>query len=250
MQIIGESLFRIVFITLISFTILFSQENNSFDDFQSEFDTKKVDSFDPLKEYNIPMTKFNDFIYMNIMGPIAKGYRYIVSKPIREGVSNIFHNIQFPIRLANNLLQLKFNNALEESARFAINSTFGLAGYIDLAKKEGGIQRHNEDFGQTLGFYGMSNDIHIVLPIFGPSNLRDTIGLVADGFISPINYAQKEDWSIFESSNTYLLINAYKITNEYSLHMDEYENIRKGSVNLYFLLKSVYEQRRTRLIEE
>jgi len=242
--------FRIIFISFISFTILFSQENNSFSDFQDEFATEKVDSFDPLKEYNIPMTKFNDYIYMNIMGPIANGYKYIVSKPIREGVSNIFYNIQFPIRLINNILQLKFTNAIEESVRFAVNSTYGLAGYIDLAKKEGSIQRHNEDFGQTLGFYGIGNDIHIVLPLFGPSNLRDTIGLIADGFISPINYAHKKDWSIFESTNNYLLISGYKITNEYSLHMDKYENIRKGSVNLYFLLKSVYEQRRTKLIEE
>ncbi len=243
-------MFRIIFISFISFTILFSQENNSFDDFQNEFNTEKVDSFDPLKEYNIPMTKFNDFIYINIMGPIANGYKYILSKSIREGVSNIFHNIQFPIRLTNNLLQLKFNNAMEESVRFVVNSTYGLAGYIDLAKKEGGIDRHNEDFGQTLGFYGIGNDIHIVLPLFGPSNLRDTIGLVADGFLSPVNYAHTKDWGLFESTNNYLLINTYKITNEYSLHMNEYENIRKDSVNLYFLLKSVYEQRRTKLIEE
>ena len=243
-------MFKIIFIIFISFSLLFAQQNDSFDDFQDEFEVKQVDSWDPLKFYNIPMTKFNDFVYMYIMGPIARGYRYVASKPIREGVSNVFHNIQFPIRVANNLLQFKFNNAFEESARFAINSTYGLAGFIDLAKKEGGIERHDEDFGQTLGFYGVGNDVHIVLPLFGPSNLRDTIGLVADSFVSPINYAHKRDWGVLESDNTYLFVNAYKIGNEYSLHMDEYENIRKDSVDLYFLLKSVYEQRREKLIEE
>jgi len=242
--------FRVVFIAFISFSLLFAQQNDSFDDFGDEFEVEQVDSFDPLKFYNVPMTRFNDFVYMHIMGPIAKGYRYVVSKPIREGVSNVFHNIQFPVRFTNNILQLKFNNALEESARFVINSTYGLAGFIDLAKKDGGIERHDEDFGQTLGFYGMGNNIHIVLPLFGPSNLRDTIGLVADGFVDPIYYAQKRDWNVFESNNIYLFVNTYKIGNEYSLHMDEYENIRKDSVDLYFLLKSVYEQRRDKLIEE
>ena len=244
-------MFRVIFIICISFSVLFSQQNDSFNDFQDEFDVEQTDtSWDPLKFYNVPMTQFNDFIYMHIMGPIAKGYRYVVTKPIREGVSNVFHNIQFPIRFANNLLQLKFNNALEESARFIINSTYGLVGFIDLAKKEGGLERHNEDFGQTLGFYGIGNGVHIVLPLFGPSNLRDTIGLVADGFIDPIYYAQKRGWNVFESNNVYLFINTYKIGNEYSLHIDEYENIRKDSVNLYFLLKSIYEQRRDKLIEE
>jgi phospholipid-binding lipoprotein MlaA len=246
-------LFRVIFILFISFSLLFSQSNEetAFDDFDDEFSVEKVDSsWDPLKLYNIPMTGFNDFVYMYIMGPIAKGYRYVVSKPIREGVSNVFHNIQFPIRVTNNLLQLKFNNALEESARFAINSTYGLAGFIDIAKSEGGIERHDEDFGQTLGFYGMGNDIHIVLPLFGPSNLRDTIGLVGDTFVDPIYHAQRRDWNVFKSNNFYLFVNTYKIGNEYSLHVDEYENIRKDSVDLYILLKSVYEQRRDALIEE
>ena len=246
-------MFKIIFVLFISFSLLIGQSDDetTFDNFEDEFAIEQTDSsWDPLKFYNIPMTQFNDFVYVHIMGPIAKGYRYVVSKPIREGVSNIFHNIQFPIRVTNNLLQFKFNNALEESARFAINSTYGLAGFIDIAKSEGGIKRHNEDFGQTLGFYGASNDIHIVLPLFGPSNLRDTIGLVGDAFVNPIYYAQKRDWNAFESNHIYLFVNTYKITNEYSLHVDEYENIRKDSVDLYKLLKSVYEQRRDTLIEE
>ena len=237
----------------MSSSLLLSQSNdeNSFSSFEDEFTTKQVDSsWDPLKFYNIPMTQFNDFIYVYIMGPIAKGYRYIVEKPIREGVSNVFHNIQFPIRFTNNLLQLKFKNSYEESARFIINSTYGLAGFIDIAKSEDKLERHNEDFGQTLGFYGIGNDIHIVLPLFGSSNLRDTIGLVGDNFVNPIYHAQRRDWNFFKNNKTYLFVNTYKVGNEYSLHVDEYENIRKDSVDLYKLLKSVYEQRRNALIEE
>jgi len=234
---------KIIIAIFLSLSLLHGQNDESFDDFQDEFKVEQTnDSWDPLKFYNIPMTQFNDFVYMYIMGPIADGYRYIVPKPIREGTSNVFHNIQFPIRFTNNLLQLNFNNALEESVRFAINSTYGIAGFIDIAKSDGGIERHNEDFGQTLGYYGMSNDIHIVLPLLGPSNLRDTIRIVADSVINPISYMEEKD--------VYFSIKTYDTINEYSLHMDEYENIRKDSLNLYILLKSVYEQRRNTLIEE
>ena len=231
--------------------MLYGESDDSFSDFNDEFSAEQTTSlWDPLEAYNIPMTQFNDFIYMYIMGPVAKGYRFVVSEPIRTGVSNAFHNIQFPVRFTNNILQLKFNNALEESARFVINSTYGLAGFIDIAKTDAGLKRHDEDFGQTLGFYGASSDIHIVLPLFGPSNLRDTIGLIGDGFLDPIYYAQNRDLGAFKNNETYIYLNAFKIVNEYSLHADEYENLREDSLDLYILMKSVYEQRRDALIEE
>lgn len=244
---------RAILLFMLIFSLSFLEANSSseFSDFDDEFKTDKVEaSWDPIEFYNVPMTKFNDFFYMYILGPVAKGYKTVINKPIREGVSNIFDNIQFPIRFANNLLQLKFNNAFEESARFVINSTYGLAGFIDLAKSDGNLQPHNEDFGQTLGFYGVGNDIHIVLPFLGPSNLRDTVGIVVDGFAQPLNYAHKQEWGMLKDNENYLYINAYKTINEYSLHVDEYENIRKDAVDLYILLKNIYDQRRNKLIEE
>jgi phospholipid-binding lipoprotein MlaA len=242
---------KIIIAILLSFSLLYGESDDLFDEFSDEFSVEHTtSSWDPLEAYNVTMTQFNDFIYMYIMGPVAKGYRFVVSKPIRVGVSNAFHNIQFPVRFANNILQLKFNNAFEESARFVINSTYGLAGFIDIAKIDGGLERHDEDFGQTLGFYGASNDIHIVLPFFGPSNLRDTIGLVGDNFLDPIYHAQNRDWNVFKNNEAYLFLNTFEIANEYSLHVDEYENLRKDSLNLYILMKSVYEQRRDALIKE
>jgi len=230
---------------------MFGQANDEFSSLDDEFASAKVEApWDPIKMYNVPMTQFNDFVYMYIMGPIAKGYRNIVNEPIRKGVSNVFHNLKYPIRFTNNLLQLKFNNAFEETMRFVINSTYGLAGFIDLAKSEGGLERHNEDFGQTLGFYGVSNDFHIVLPLLGQSNLRDVIGIFADGYLDPLYYAKKEDFNGFESDNAYLLLNTYKVINEYSFQVGSYENIRKDSVDLYILLKNIYNQRRNKLIEE
>lgn len=242
---------KIIISFLLFCSLLLAQSNNSFDDFEGEFSEKTAEpSWDPLEAYNIPMTTFNDFVYMNVMGPVAKGYRYVVAKPIRIGTSNVFHNILFPVRFVNNILQLKFNNAFEESARFVINSTFGIGGFFDVAKTQGGIERHNEDFGQTLGFYGVGNDIHIVLPLLGPSNLRDAIGILGDTFLDPLYYAQKKELGALEDYNVYILLNTYKIINEYSLHVDEYEDLRKNSVDLYKLLKSVYEQRRDTLIKE
>jgi len=242
---------RGIVIFMLFFSLMFGQANDEFANFDDEFANEKIESsWDPIKIYNVPMTQFNDFVYMYILGPIAKEYRNIVNEPIRKGVSNVFHNLQYPIRFTNNLLQLKFNNAFEETMRFIINSTYGLAGFIDLAKIEGGVERHNEDFGQTLGFYGVSNDFHIVLPLLGQSNLRDAIGIFADGYLDPMYCARKEDLNGLEFDNAYLLLNTYKVINEYSFQVINYENIRKDSVNLYILLKNVYNQRRNKLIEE
>lgn len=243
---------RVLFLFLLTCSLVFVQADDSFgDEFEDEFTQKEQNSsWDPLKGYNIQMTKFNDFVYMNIMGPVAKGYKKVVSKPVREGVSNVFHNVQFPVRLTNNLLQLKFKNSIEETARFVINSTYGLAGFIDLAKKEGGLKPHNEDLGQTLGFYGVSDDLHIVLPLWGPSNLRDTIGKIGDNFLNPLVYAHSHEVDILEDDAPYYLINVYSTINEYSLQVDKYEALRKDAVDLYPLLKNVYDQRRKKLIKE
>jgi len=229
---------------------MFGQDDSFSSGFEDEFlAAKKVESYDPLKGYNIQMTKFNDFVYMNMLGPIAKGYRYIVPTPVRTSVSNFATNLLFPIRFINNILQLKFYNAFEETNRFLINSTIGLAGLFDPATSQAHIKPHVEDFGQTLGFYGIGNDIHIVLPLLGPSNLRDTIGLVADSFLSPVNYAYQKN-HVFDNSSEFLLYNSYIILNEYSFHQKEYESIRKDALNPYILLKNIYEQRRKKLIKE
>ena len=243
------------FLTLFFIGIVFIASSLYCDDFEEdfsdEFNTHAMqESFDPLKSYNVAMTKFNDFTYINIIGPIAKGYRKVVSKPIRISVSNFFYNLMAPVRLGNNLLQLKFTNALEVTVSFVVNSTYGLGGFFDIAKSEGGLKHHDEDFGQTLGYYGMGNEIHIVLPLFGPSNLRDTIGLIGDMFVDPIYYAQKRDFNLFSNNGMYIFLNTYKIGNEYSLHVDEYESIRKNSIDLYLLLKDMYEQRRDKQIKE
>ena len=257
-------LMRILFIFLCFFSLLFggidstdmqiqtsmSISDFTSDGFENDFKMPNEDkAWDPLKGYNIQMTKVNDFVYMNILGPVAKGYRYTVPEFLRTGATNVITNLLFPSRVVNNILQFKFHNAYEETNRFLINSTIGLVGFFDVATLKAHIPAHNEDFGQTLGFYGVSNDIHIVLPILGPSNLRDALGSIPDGFLNPINYAYKESYFI-DDKNEFLLLQSYILVNEYSLHIDQYENIRKNAVDLYILFKNIYEQRRNKLIKE
>ncbi len=129
---------------------------------------------------------------MYIFIPVSEAYAYILPQPLRLGLSNAVDNIQFPIRFANNLLQGKFQNSSDELERFIINSTVGVAGLMDVASDHmtTPIPAHKEDFGQTLGHYGVGSGFHIVLPFFGPSNVRDTVGFVADGYISPLVYTK------------------------------------------------------------
>ena len=184
------------------------------DGFDEEFAKREV--FDPLSGYNRVMTSFNDVFYSYILTPIASGYDYVMPDPIQGAFSNFFYNILYPMRLVNNLLQGKFENSWDETKRFLINSTVGFGGLNDMA----GIPRHDEDFGQTLGYWGVPAGPHIVWPILGQSNLRDTAGLVGDYFSNPINYIK--DGTVRNS------VNGFRIFNDYSRDPKFYETGRSA----------------------
>lgn len=237
------------FVFFIAFSHPLSAQD-AFDDFGGEYSKVINQSWDPLEPYNRSMTSFNDSFYINILGPVTKGYKKIVPEGLRKGASNFFANLSFPMHFINNLLQFKFNNAFEESMRFTINSTFGIGGLIDVAKTEGNLEPHPEDFGQTLGYYGVGNDIHIVWPFLGPSNLRDSIGKVVDSFTSLTDYDYDKDQEVIKNTGTLYGLKAYDILNEYSFQVDNYEALRSDALDLYGLLKSTYEQRRAKEIKE
>lgn len=143
---------------------------------------------DPLEGMNRAVYKFNDVTDKAVLKPIAGAYKAVVPSPLRTGVGNFFNNITTVFSVMNNLLQFKFNNAVGELGRFTINSTFGLGGILDLASKDG-IKQHREDFGQTLGYWGLGSGPYLVLPLLGPSSIRDASGLVVDNFVfNPIGY--------------------------------------------------------------
>lgn len=227
-------------------------EAHGFDEeFQSEFSDTTETPIDPLGGYNEFMTDFNDAMITYALNPVSEAYAYIIPEPIRIGISNAFHNIQFPIRFVNNLLQGKFQNVSDETGRFIVNSTIGLGGFMDPAKEYMHLYPHNEDFGQTLGFYGVEPGFHIVLPFFGPSNVRDLVGLTADTYISPlVNTRGLENYKIPDNLAQSTAIAAWYFINKNSLELGQYESIKKDALELYPFLRDTYEQKRVAEIEE
>lgn len=220
-------------------------------EFEDEFEDETQTRSDPLKGYNELMTSFNDSMITHALNPVSEAYAYVIPEPIRIGISNAFHNIQFPIRFANNLLQGKFENVLDESERFIVNSTVGLLGLMDPAKEYMHIPAHNEDFGQTLGFYGVEPGFHIVLPFFGPSNVRDLVGITIDAYASPlINIRGLENYKIPDNFAETTAIAAWYFVNKNSLELGQYESIKKDAIDLYPFLRDIYEQKRISEIEE
>ncbi len=211
------------------------------DEFELEFTQEKV-ICDPLENYNRFMTSFNDGVYIYALNPIAKGYEAIAPKSFRSGISNVFTNLLFPLRFINTTLQGKFSHSFDELTRFLLNSTVGLAGWNDVAGEYLNIKKHSEDFGQTLGHYGIGSGAHIVLPILGPSNVRDIFGLTGDYFANPISYV--------DPSIDSFAIKTYENLNTLSFHTKEYEQMRKEVIDLYIFLRNSYESRRNALIKE
>jgi len=224
------------------------EEDVFLDDFSDELQVER--KADPLNGYNRIMTDFNDSTYEYVLSPLARGYKTVVHKEIRTSVDNFFHNILFPVRFVNNLLQGKFINTAEETSRFLINSTFGVLGLFDPAKRHFNLNKHNEDFGQTLGFYGVSAGPHIVLPLLGPSNLRDAISLYPDMLLNPVAYNESRSYNLASGYEESHLLRLYERENFISLHHQEYDKIKQDAIDLYPFLRDIYEQRRMNLIKE
>ncbi len=244
----------IILILLVIFS--YANEDTTNDNFENEFDsefsTKKEEVFDPLSGYNRVMTTFNDKLFMNVLNPISKGYAYVTPEPIRIGINNFFENIMFPVRFTNNLLQLKFQNSAEELERFVVNTLWGLGGFLNPATNELKINAHKEDFGQTLGFYGVGEGFPVVLPFLGPSNLRDMVGIAGDSYISPLTVTGNEDikYKIPNNLEQQIGIQAFDVVNSTSLKLGQYESLKKDALDLYPFLRDIYSQARKKQIEE
>lgn len=214
----------------------------AFDDFE-EFnaDTQK-EVFDPLSGYNRVMTRINDRLYYWVIKPVARGYSFVMPEPARKGIDNFFRNLGFPVRMVNNLLQLKFKRAGTETARFVVNTTVGVAGFWDAAGSLMGLPIYPEDFGQTLGYYGLGGGFPVVLPVFGPSNVRDVFGRAGDWFLDPVNYMEK--------TRAKTAVNVVRGVNGASLRIGQYEALTKDALDLYIFLRDGYQDMRNKAIEE
>ncbi len=142
---------------------------------------------DPWEGFNRPVFRFNDTLDTYALKPVAKGYQAVTPQLFEDGVHNVFRNIGDVTNLANNLLQGKVHDAGVDGGRLIFNTTFGLLGFFDVAS-EMGLQRNDEDFGQTLGAWGLGSGPYLVVPFLGPSSLRDAPAKIPDSFLGPYPY--------------------------------------------------------------
>ncbi|EKE8952413.1 VacJ family lipoprotein [Campylobacter coli] len=222
---------------ILLFSTIFAFANElDLNDFEEEYQSYKVN--DPLYGYNKAMTSFNVALYDYSLRPILKGYNAITPEFIRTGVRNFFDNLFAPLRFVGNVLQFKFEEAGEEFKRFSANTIMGFGGIMDPASKMG-LKKHPADLGTVLAHWGVGSGFHIVLPILGSSNLRDTLTLPATWYASPTAYIDPTWASI--------AISAYGFGNELSFRLDEIDEIYYNTPNLYPFIRDAYEQRRNEL---
>ncbi|RTZ98129.1 MAG: VacJ family lipoprotein [Deltaproteobacteria bacterium] len=223
-------------------TVAGSETDAEDDFFDDEFETEGPLVADPLIRFNRLMFQFNDKLYFWCLKPVARGYRVVVPEPVRLSLKNLFNHVGTPIRLANDLLQGKFKSAGAEFGKFFVNSTAGLLGLGNPAANFPALNPDKEDLGQTLATYGIGNGFYLVLPIFGPSTLRDTVGLVGDFVFDPITYLHP--WYVP------LSIRAENITNDLSFRIGDYEALKSAALDPYLMLRSAYIQHRRKVIDE
>lgn len=197
---------------------------------------------DPLFWFNYAMFSFNDKLYFWLLKPVGQGYKFIIPSPLRSGLKNFFHNVLFPLRFVNNILQIKGKQAVSEVQSFVINTVGGGLGFATPAQYLFGIQTYNEDLGQTFGRYSAKEGFYLVLPLIGPSTLRDTVGRVGDFFLSPTSY--------IESADLAAGVNALTQINGLSFRIGDYEALKSAALDPYVAIKNGYIQMRRKQIQE
>jgi phospholipid-binding lipoprotein MlaA len=217
-------------------------EDRYLDELYDEAEKGVVEIADPIAPWNRIMFEFNDRLYFWVLKPVARGYRFVVPTEIRTCLKNVFHNLGAPVRVANCLLQGKWNGAWSEFFSFFLNSTVGGLGLGNVAERFPGLVEGDEDFGQTLAKGGIGNGIYIVWPVFGPSTLRDTVGMAADRFLTPTSY--------IDPSLDAIAVSAVKTVNDTSFRIGDYETVKESAIDPYEAFRDFYIQYRNRKILE
>ena len=219
---------------------------NADEPFVDEFDNSSTNGepfkvWDPIEGFNRSMFWFNDKLYFYALKPVAKGFRYL-PESVLVSVSNFFNNIYAPVRMLNATLQGKINDAGTELSRFIINTTIGIGGLFDPAKKYAGLRQTDEDFGQTLGYWGIGPGFYLVLPILGPSNVRDGAALVGDYYFDPL----EQVWQ----NRDYWGARAVDTVDTVALDKDTYESIKRDALDPYLFIRDAYMQNRAARVKK
>jgi phospholipid-binding lipoprotein MlaA len=196
---------------------------------------------DPIEPFNRGMFWFNERVDDYVLAPVATGWDKVLPDGVQTSVANFVDNLRFPVNLANDLLQAKFVAAGKDVGRFFINSTAGLLGLFDPAK-ELGMPTHYEDFGQTLGVWGLPPGPYLVAPIWGSMNPRDLLGRFVDTPLAVL--------PLFVASTVTLPLTVVEVVNTRSLLLEEVENARAGAFDYYVFIRDAYGQRREALIND
>jgi phospholipid-binding lipoprotein MlaA len=196
---------------------------------------------DPLEPFNRVMFHINDFSFTWIFNPVATGYSKVVPGDIRGSVGNFFYNLQEPMRCVNSLLQGRFADAGTVLVRFFVNTLGGVAGLGDPAGREMGFKPVDATLGETLGVWGIGDGFYLVVPFYGPTTLRDGVGDVVDGMALSPYYFWAEGWE--ETVAIYM----GKELNKLSLHLGEYEELKKLSFDPYVAIRNGFFQHRKRI---
>jgi phospholipid-binding lipoprotein MlaA len=215
------------------------EEDNWDDDEWEEGDTIA----DPLEPLNRAFFHFNDKLYYWVLKPVTKGYSFIVPEDMQIVIRNFFDNLRAPGRAVNSLLQGQVKDSSAEVARFVLNSTVGVLGFGDFAKDVLDLPSTKEDTGQTLGFFGAGGGFYIMWPFLGPSNLRDSIGLVGDAYMHPFMLLDFDREVIIGMW-------VFEKVNKTALTMGDYELFTETALDPYTAIKDAYHQHRNGLIKE
>ena len=199
--------------------------------------------YDPWERFNEKMFEVNRRLDRYILKPVAKAYNFITPDELQIMISNGFDNISFPPRFVNSVLQGKFKGAGREIARFLINSTAGVGGLFDPAKDVFGLVKSREDFGQTLGFYGVGPGPYLIVPLMEPMTVRDGIGKFVDAAMDPLAYYLPFIWDR-------LGMKIGDTINERSLNLDLFQGLEESVIDLYSAVRHGYLNRRQKLIRE
>jgi phospholipid-binding lipoprotein MlaA len=203
--------------------------------------TYAIDAYDPWEGMNRRIYNFNAIFDNYVFLPVVQAYEFVLPGFVQTGISNFYRNLTEVTNLMNSLLQFKFLKAVNTFGRICINTTVGLGGLIDVATLNDGIKREDEDFGQTLGFYGLGPGPYLVLPILGPSNLRDTAGLVADSAVYSLMLQELIGLTGLDRPEDDIL--NYSLTAIYAIdkrHNEPFRYFKTGSPFEYDLIRRLY----------
>lgn len=204
--------------------------------------------YDPLEPMNRKVFWFNDQLDIYLLEPVARGYDYIMPEFAQTGVANFFDNLRYPSYLVSDLVQLKFVQAAEHTGRFLVNSTVGIGGLIDVAKHIG-LPDHEEDFGTALGYHGVPPGPYLVLPVIGPSNVRDAVGTVVDFFLDPLNIELYVD-AVGIADDAIFVAWPLRIVQRRADLIQAVETAKETSTDYYLFMQSSYHQYREGLIHD